>query len=487
MTHDIRRVAIAGAGIGGLMSALALSRHGIEVEVFERDGAPPPGLAPAQSMAWRRKGVPQSLHPHFFMGRLRALLAVRHPALLERLAAAGVGENRLHDYVDPRLAKRLRPREADGRLRSFSARRTTFEMTVRDYVATLPAVTIRDDAKVAGLVTEAAGRQPLRVRGVRLETMGGVEEREADAVIDATGRFGRLAQQLAERGVAMRLDQRDSGIWYFTRHYRLNPGRAFPRKCGLPAAIFPDFMLGALPADNGTFTVTFQIYRQDRAIAKALRNPRHFQAMCQAVAAVAPWTDPANATPTGDVHGFGAMDSFWRRTVLDDEPQVLHFFCVGDSCVRSNPKYGRGCTWSAIAAHDLADLLASDLTPTQRIRRYEAALEAEFRDDWRTMRQLDRASEAAFDVATSRRRATLAERFSQAFERLLNAAIVTEPEVFREVWTGYHGFAEMKDWMRRPGVWPRLARAALEPRPAALRALLAGRPSRAEMQTVSSA
>ena len=61
MTNDIGHVAVAGAGIGGLMSALALSSRGIDVTVFERDGAPPTGVAPADSMDWLRKGVPQSL------------------------------------------------------------------------------------------------------------------------------------------------------------------------------------------------------------------------------------------------------------------------------------------------------------------------------------------------------------------------------------------------------------------------------------------
>ncbi|MDE0364119.1 MAG: FAD-dependent oxidoreductase, partial [Gammaproteobacteria bacterium] len=62
---NIRKVAVVGAGIGGLMSALAITRQGISVTVLERDAPPPVGVAPADSMDWLRKGVPQSLHPHF--------------------------------------------------------------------------------------------------------------------------------------------------------------------------------------------------------------------------------------------------------------------------------------------------------------------------------------------------------------------------------------------------------------------------------------
>jgi len=65
-----RQVAVVGAGIGGLMTALAVARHGFRVTLYERDPAPP-DVVPADSMRWLRRGVPQSLHPHFFMGRLR--------------------------------------------------------------------------------------------------------------------------------------------------------------------------------------------------------------------------------------------------------------------------------------------------------------------------------------------------------------------------------------------------------------------------------
>ena len=54
MTHSIRTVAVVGAGIGGLMSALALSRFGIRTLIFERDTPPPINVPPADSMTWRR-------------------------------------------------------------------------------------------------------------------------------------------------------------------------------------------------------------------------------------------------------------------------------------------------------------------------------------------------------------------------------------------------------------------------------------------------
>jgi hypothetical protein len=201
-----------------------------------------------------------------------------------------------------------------------------------------------------------------------------------------------------------------------------------------------------------------------------------------AIDVVAPWVDPANATPTSDIYGFAQMDSFWRHTVIDGKAQVLGFFCVGDSCVRSNPKFGRGCTWTTVAAHHLADLLARDMTPAERVRRYETVLEEEFRVDRLTMRQIDGSTEAAFEVASGRRRATLRDRLSRRFEEIVSVALVTEPDVFREVWSGYHGMHGMKDWIRKPAVWFKLARAWLTPHThARLRAAQRARPSRQQL------
>lgn len=482
----VRSVAVIGAGIGGLMSALALSRQDISVTVFERDAPPAAKVPPADSMDWLRKGVPQSLHPHFFMGRLRLLLEARYPDLVEALLDAGVGENELADYIHPRFRSRYRHRSGDGRLRSLNSRRTTFEMIVREHVESLPDVTVRDDARAVQLLAHETSDLSVRVRGVAVETSMGSEEHAADAVIDASGRFSKFSAQLADQGARMHIDQRDSGLLYLTRHYRLNDGCDYPRVAGLPGAVFHDFILGALPSDNRTFTVTFQVFKDDKAVAKALRDRDHFQAMCMRVEAVRPWVDPANAAPTSGVYGFGHMDSFWRRTVVDGEPQVLGLYFVGDSCVRSNPKFGRGCTWSAVAAHLLADVLAGDLTEEERIKRYENGLEAEFLRDWQTMRRIDRATEAAFEVASGRRRATVAKRLSMRFSELVNEATASEPAFFRELWTGYHGLQGMSEWTRKLCVWPRLARAWLRSGHYEQQGILKpGRPDRSELAGTS--
>lgn len=456
-TKSIEHVAIVGAGIGGLMSALALNRHGIEASLFERDPAPKDNIEPENSGDWLRKGVPQSLHPHFFMGRLRVLLEENYPKLVAQLFAAGADESRLQDYVYPALAHRISANQGDSQLSTINCRRTTFEMTVRRYVESLSGITIHNQAKIVGL--ETAPGNPIEVTGVRIDTGGEIRRLDADAVIDTSGRFSKLIQSLKDAGAAIQEEQRNSGIWYFTRHYRIKPGQSFPDVFGLPGAQFEDFTVGALPADNRYFTVTFQVYRKDKELAAALRNPNHFHSVCEATNQVAPWVDPARAEPTSNVYGFGQMDSFWRKTVVNDQPTVLNYFCVGDACLRSNPKYGRGCTWSTLAAHILSDLLAADATPSERVSRYEKALEDTFRQDWQTMREIDRSAERAFEVAMGKRAPSLSERVSQRIQYFVNEAMLLEPALFRDLWRGYNGFQNMDKWARNPRNWARLIRA----------------------------
>src|ERR1700741_2732503 len=115
------KVVVIGGGVAGLNAALALSAKDFQVTILERDPAPPPDA----SIDWRRRGVPHSVHPHFFMGRLRKLFAERHPRLLDRMRAAGVGERTFEEYLHPWNREAYVPAPIDGALVALSARRTT--------------------------------------------------------------------------------------------------------------------------------------------------------------------------------------------------------------------------------------------------------------------------------------------------------------------------------------------------------------------------
>src|SRR5437870_6687870 len=95
-------VVVIGGGVGGLGTALALSRvGGHHVTVIERDHAPLPDNPDDAFTNWGRRGAPQTRHSHAFLARLRNLLRDRAPDVLERLLAAGATELRFAERPPP--------------------------------------------------------------------------------------------------------------------------------------------------------------------------------------------------------------------------------------------------------------------------------------------------------------------------------------------------------------------------------------------------
>ena len=78
-----QHIAVVGAGISGLCTALALARKGNRVTIFERDVAPPEGGANEAFFEWKRRGASQFRHPHAFLGLMCSILEENYPDLVE--------------------------------------------------------------------------------------------------------------------------------------------------------------------------------------------------------------------------------------------------------------------------------------------------------------------------------------------------------------------------------------------------------------------
>jgi 2-polyprenyl-6-methoxyphenol hydroxylase-like FAD-dependent oxidoreductase len=442
------RALVIGAGMAGLWSAMALATTGREVEVLDRDPPPPEGGPDAAFADWQRRGVGHLRHSHAFLARLRTLARDRHPALLDALMAEGVRELGFEGGLPDNLKRGYVPAPIDRDLAILTSRRTTLELVMRRYAEGLPGVTMRPDTFVKDLIVEPG--DPPRVTGVRLEDG---RELTADVVVDATGRTSQAYEQLAASGASIPESSEPCGVIYFTRHYRLLEDQSEPPRTRTSATGDLGYLkFGVFPGDNGCFSITLCTPEVEEELRKAIVDPGVFDAVCRQLPGLAPWIDPARAQPTSRVFGMGQLESRWRDIAPDGKPAVLGFFPVGDSVVRTNPLYGRGCSFAAVSAHLLADALDTSSDPVVRLRLYRAAIERELRPYYDVMRQADRsaikrARAALLPEAKPSARARVMRSF---MEDGVAIALRQDIALMRAFLKGFHMLEHPQAWLKRP-------------------------------------
>jgi len=319
------RVVIVGAGPTGLYTAIALARRGHDVAVIDRD----PG--PGGDQCWDRKGVMQFHHPHFFRQQVADALLAEMPEVRAGLLAAG---------AEPATVP-----GQPGLPAGLHCRRQTFERVLRSAAAAEPGVMLR-----TAHVDEVC-RDRGRATGVRA---GGGHQVDADLVIDAGGRAGRLTRALrapAEGG--------DCGISYVSRQYRLLPG-ACDGPVNAPFGVmmvYPGYLAAAFLHDNRIVSALIARASADRRLA-ALRTEAAFEIAVRSIPALASWVGPGRARPITPVLPGGRLYNSYRGQ-LDDAGQVAldGLIFAGDSVCTTNPAAGRGVTTSLLQAQHLIRLL----------------------------------------------------------------------------------------------------------------------------------
>jgi 2-polyprenyl-6-methoxyphenol hydroxylase-like FAD-dependent oxidoreductase len=348
---------VLGGGIAGLAAARLLARRYDRVVVLERDERTD-AASPEEAFAtWQRGGVPQFRHSHAFLARVRQVLLAHLPDVLERLRAAGVRELPLADLVPPGMP--LRPRDDDEDVVLLACRRAAFEWALRESARACPGVALQEGEIAIGLTgTSADGARPV-VTGVRLAD-GGVLP--AALVVDATGRRSRAPDWLRELGApAPRERVADTGIFYYTRFYRIRHGRAPQGTTGLVAGDLGWVKLAIFPGDNGTFSITVGAPTGEPRL-KELSDPRRFERFLAAFPGIAPWrargASAPIAGPTTPVLAMGQIRNRLRRFVDREGPLAPGFVAIGDAAYHSNPIYGRGATSAVVQAALLDEALA---------------------------------------------------------------------------------------------------------------------------------
>ncbi|MBA3812046.1 MAG: FAD-dependent oxidoreductase [Caulobacteraceae bacterium] len=444
------RVAVLGAGMAGLCVALALAPTGREITLYERDPPPPEGGAEAAFEGWARRGVGHLRHSHAFLARLRNLIRAEHPGLLEDLRAAGARELTFAEGLPGPLRDRYVAEPGDEELAVIVSRRTTMELVIRRYVERRNNVTLRSGMFVQGLVTEPGAGGGVAVRGLNL---AGESDALAEIVIDAGGRASPAVEWLRDAGATIPEEEEDCAILYYTRFYRHEPGAGEPPRGRFGVTGDLGYLKFAVfPADNATFSITVAVPQVEEALRAAVVRPEVFDRICARLPGIAPWTDPARASPISRVHGMGDLKSRWREMAPEGTPVTLNWFAVGDSLARTNPLFGRGCSFAAAEAHLLRDALSQTTDPAERARLYSHRVRAALRPYYDDMRAQDRsaARRALHGLDPGYRRPWRARLKRRLLEDGITIALRRDPVLLRAAMRAFHMLEPPQAWLTRP-------------------------------------
>lgn len=448
-------ILVVGAGIAGLCTALALGPTGRQVTLLERDDNPPAGDVDTAFNDWKRRGVGHLRQSHAFLARLHNIIRDEHPELLADLMAAGCREITFFDMLTEAQRATYQPQPGDRDLTILTSRRTTLELIIRRYVERQSTVTIRSGVIVQGVVSDTTADGTLRVTGLTIEEAGVTSDLLADVVIDAGGKTSQIIEGLIESGVPIREDSETAGVLYFTRHYRLRPGVEEPPRGKLaPSGDLGFLKFGVFPADNGCFSITVCVPEIEMELRKAIFDPETFHAVCLKMPGLVPWLQPEVSEPVTKVFGMGDLHGRWRDLLTEEgAPAVLGFMCLGDALVRTNPLYGRGCSFAAVGAYLIRKALDASSDPAERLKIYDAGVKAELRPFFENMRDQDRSAiKRAKAALTPNYRMRLKARLAQSFVNDgITIAVRSDVDLMRQALRGFHMLEHPSAWLKKPG------------------------------------
>ncbi|MFZ3035632.1 MAG: FAD-dependent oxidoreductase [Parvibaculum sp.] len=444
------KILVLGGGIAGLSTALALGRADREITIVDRDPPPPESSADAAFEEWERRGVGHVRHSHAFLARLHNIIRDNYPELLQDLLDAGCREIMFRDNLPIERQAEYVGEPGDEDLTILTSRRTTLELVMRRYVARQPGIRFVTSTLMRDLITEPAG-DALKVLGIVIEGENGREELTGDIIVDAGGKNSQAIDWLRDKDATIDETSAPSGIVYFTRHYRLHDGVDEPARTKIPGAGDLGFIkYGVFPADNRCFSITLAVPEVEMELRRAIIHPETFDAICAQLPGIARWTASDTSQPKSKVFGMGELLARWRHMVKDGAPAALNFFPIGDTVIRTNPLYGRGCSFAAVQAHVLRDVLDTHKDPAQRALAFDAGVEKEIRPYYKDMLKQDatsmrRAANALNPDYKPRFKARLMKSFA---EDAIVPAMRGDIRLMRAFMRAFHMIDEPSLWLK---------------------------------------
>ncbi|WP_052441038.1 NAD(P)/FAD-dependent oxidoreductase [Streptacidiphilus anmyonensis] len=409
------RAVVVGGGFAGLVAARVLADRFDEVTVLEQDPVTPEtGVHPH---------APQGWHAHALLARGAEVLERLFPGLRAELGEQGAPVYDYGERISFLLPTGYAPRARTGVLiQSFT--RDVLERGIRRRVLTLPQVRSLAPVRCEELIAGPDGR----VTGVRYRPVGGAAghetpvELEADLVVDASGRSGRLEDRLRALGVHAPAPRvLDARITYTTVH--------FPRPDGLDYDVAyqmtfaPDIPRGGvlLAVEHGRWTCSLFGY-DDQApptdaegyldFAHSLGNPHLAEQL-------------ADRTGAEPVHRYTNVNSRWFQYHRSRNwPERL--IALGDAVCVFDPVYGQGLTVAALEADLLRRMLGQRQDAAGGLdglaRRYQRGVARVLLAPW--------TISGNSDLMWDPEHRPIGARIAHAYNRRLFAAAVHDPAVW---------------------------------------------------------
>lgn len=381
-TPAFERAIIVGGSIAGSLAAAAIAPYFREVVLLERDEFP-------DTLDFR-KGVPQGAHFHTMLGAGRKAVDGLLPGFSEH--AYELGGVRLDSVNDVMRLDRIgwSPRFKSS-MEFLMASRPLIEQAIRDLAGKLPGVRYETGVEAVGLIGDEG-----RVTGVRLKSG---EDRTADLVIDASGRFSEAPAWLTALGYPTPSEEVVNAHWGYSSTFLKVPENWDP---GFRALAIQPFGPGSLRIEAERRAMAMWVVEgENRWILTAQGSagdhpPRTEEKLREFLASIGiAELDKAMAEVE-----FPEKISMWRDTRsrlrdfahLDERPEG--FFVVGDAWMGFNPVYGQGMTAAAIEARDLRAEIEAHLAEkpgdlTGLPGRYYAKADAMIKFCWNTSNTAD--------------------------------------------------------------------------------------------------